>query len=402
MYHKIASQDLCAGMYIVNTGVSWLQHPTLYMVEGELTPQELAGLSREGYTEAYIDISRCRPGTLPPELEKLVPSAAEAENAPEFFLPPPPKVTIAEEMPKARVVFRSSLEMARQMLDGIQNGNFDAPAAEPVVEEILQSLDRNADALVSLCKLRQTDDYTYTHCVNASVMVSLFARGLGVSSSSLLSLGLGGLFHDIGKTLLPRQIINAPRRLNQKEMDIVRRHPQLGYDYLVSKNIKDNDVLMLVLEHHEQYCGEGYPHKISGNTISLPGRMAAIVDVFDALSSRRVYKEPMPLSKALSILFSMRGKEFFPGMVEQFIRLLGVYPVGSVVELEDGSLGVVSAANMTAPMKPAVILVRDNQGKSLERRACDLAKSGSPAIVRSAPSHNLGFDPADILGLPPR
>ena len=399
MYHKIDANSLCAGMYTINTGVSWLQHPYLYTQEGELTQADISRLTNDGFTEAYIDLSRCRPGTLPPELERLVPSVTADDDVPQF-LPPPPKVTIAEEMPKARMVFRSSLNMAKDMLDGVRRGSFDLPSAEPVVENILNSLDRNAEALLSLCKLRQTDDYTYTHCVNASVMSTIFARGLGLSADSLHSIGMGGLFHDIGKTMLPQQILNAPRRLNDKEMEIMRRHPQLGLDYLVDHNILDQDVLHIVIQHHEQYCGQGYPNKLPGDNISLPGRIAAVVDVFDALSSRRVYKEPMPLSKALSILYSMRGKEFFPGMVERFIRLLGVYPVGSAVELEDGSHAVVSAANMTAPLKPTVILVRDKDGKSLDKKECALADSASPAIVRSITADELGEDPADVLGIP--
>lgn len=386
-------------MYTINTGVSWLQHPYLYSVEGELTRQDIARLVDDGFKEAYIDLSRCRPGSLPPELEKLVPSVTATDEA-LSFIPPPPKVAIAEEIPKARMVFRSSLNMAKEMLDGVRRGDFDLPSAEPVVEDILESLDRNAEALLGLCKLRQTDDYTYTHCVNASVLSTIFARGLGMRRETLRSIGMGGLFHDLGKTMLPQQILNAPRRLNDKEMEVMRRHPQLGYDYLVDHKTTNKDILDIVIQHHEQYCGQGYPHKIPGAQISLPGRIAAVVDVFDALSSRRVYKEPMPLSKALGILYSMRGKEFFPGMVEKFIRLLGVYPVGSAVELEDGSRAVVSAANMTAPLKPTVILVSDGMGKKLEYTEYDLASSGSPRITRSISAAELGVDPAGVLGIP--
>ena len=398
LYHKIAAADLRSGMYIIDTGVSWLKHPYLYATDGELTEQELTSLLAEGYSEAYIDLSRCRPGTLSPELEALVPSVARAET--EKFIPPPPKVELKEELPKARMLFRTSLSMARNMMDGIRKGNFDVPSAEPIVEDILESLDRNADALFSLCKLRQKDDYTYTHCVNASVMTTLFARGLGTSSNSLHAIGLGGLFHDVGKALIPLSILNAPRRLNDREMEVMKRHPQLGFDFLKQQATVPKEVVQIVLEHHEQYGGEGYPGKLAGENISLPGRIAAVVDVFDALTSKRVYKDPMPFSKALSILYSMRGKEFFPGMVERFIRLLGVYPMGSAVELEDGSKSVVSEPNMAAPMRPKVVLVRDKDGKDMGKRSCDLTEDGSPGITKAISSKELGADPADILGVP--
>ena len=132
MYHKLAVHDLRVGMYIVNTGVSWMQHPYLYAADGELTEQELANLLKQGFTEAYIDLSRCRPGTLAPELENLVPAVTEEDALPDY-LPPPPLVSMAEELPKARVAFLSSLNMAKSMLDSVRAGVFDAPAAEPVV-----------------------------------------------------------------------------------------------------------------------------------------------------------------------------------------------------------------------------------------------------------------------------
>ncbi|SBW03013.1 Metal dependent phosphohydrolase (fragment) [uncultured delta proteobacterium] len=290
--------------------------------------------------------------------------------------------------------------MAKEMMDAVRKGApFDAPAAEPLVENILKSLDRNADALFSLCKLRQTDDYTYTHCVNVSVLTVMFARGLGMGDGTLQAIGLGALFHDVGKALIPARILQAPRRLNDDEMAVMKRHPQLGADYLKEYKTAPKEVFQVVLEHHEQYCGTGYPRSLGPEAISLPGRIAAVVDVFDALSSKRVYKDPMPLSKALSILYSMREKEFFPGMAERFIRLLGVYPIGSAVELEDASRGVVSEVNVTAPMSPTVLLVKDKEGKQCGKIACDLARGGYPPIRKVLTAAELGVDPASVLGV---
>ena len=402
MYHKMNTRELRAGMYIVNIGVSWLKHPYLYATEGELVPQELEKLLEEGYTEAYIDLTRCRPGTLSPELEKLVPSVTSEDIQDDFPLPapPPPRVALAEELPKARQVFFSSLGVVKDMMTNLRKGVADPPAAEGVVEDLLDSLDRNTDALLSLCKLRQVDDYTYTHCVNVSVLAALFARGLGISGDELYNIGMGGLFHDMGKALIPAKILNAPRRLSTSEMTIVKRHPQLGYEALCEYPNVPQPALQMALEHHEQYCGEGYPNQLPGKSISVAGRIGGVVDTFDALSSRRVYKEPMSLPKSLSILYSMRGKEFFPDMVERFIRLLGVYPIGSPVELEDGSKAVVSAVNIASPLQPKVILVSDRDGKSLGKRECDLAAAGNPAIVKSLTPKELGADPATVLGIP--
>lgn len=401
MYHRISASELRAGMYVVDTNVSWLKHPYLYAANGELTEPELARLLAEGYTETYIDLTRCRPGTLPPELDALV--AARANEAPDAgdFLPPAPVVTLEEELPKARAVFQSSLSMAKSMMDDIRRGApVDMPSAEPLVEGILESLDRNANALFSLCKLRQKDDYTYTHCVNVSVLSVMFARGIGMDGDALRGIGLGGLFHDVGKALVPLRILQAPRRLNDNEMAVMKRHPALGGEYLREYRNAPKEVFQITLEHHEQYCGNGYPRGLRGEAISLPGRIAAVVDVFDALSSKRVYKDPMPLSKCLSILYSMRDKEFFPGMTERFIRLLGVYPIGSAVELEDDSLGVVCEPNMATPMRPKVALVRAKGGADLGGAVRDLTEPASPAIRRTVSAVELGKDPASVLGVP--
>ncbi len=400
MFHKIPTQDLRIGMFVVDADVSWLKHPFLYSVEGEVTsPLELATIREQGYLEAFIDLTRCRPGSLPPELAALALPGRETAP-PADFTPSPPRVPLAEEMRAARSIYRLSLSQAKDMMDNMRKGIFDMPAAEPIVDEILQSLDRNADALVGLCKLRQTDDYTYTHCVNVSVLAVMFARGLGASDESLRAIGMGGLFHDLGKALIPLRVLNAPRKLSDEEFEIMRRHPQLGHDQLREIRGVPQEVLQIVLEHHEKFNGQGYPRALAGRDISFAGQVSSLADVFDALSSKRVYKEALPLSKALSILYSMRDMDFASGMVERFIRLLGVYPVGSAVELEDGRRGVVSVSNPAQPLRPRIVLVRDKNGNKANLQECNLAEKGEAGIIRTISRDELGMDPGVALGLP--
>ncbi len=402
MFHKISTQDLRIGMYVVDTDVSWLKHPFLYSVEGEITaPLELVRIREQGFLEAFIDLVRCKPGSLPPDLANLVLPGQEPVPLAEYR-PPPPRVPLAEEMRAARSIYRSSLSQAKEMMDNMRKGVFDMPVAEPIVDGILESLDRNADALVGLCKLRQTDDYTYTHCVNVSVLTVMLARGLGATGDKLHAIGMGGLFHDLGKARIPLRVLNAPRKLSDEELAIMRRHPELGYDQLSGVSGVPSEVLQIVLEHHEKHNGQGYPRNLADKEISFAGQVSSLVDVFDALSSKRVYKEALPLSKALSIMYSMRDKDFDGGMLERFIRLMGVYPVGSVVELEDGSFAVVSASNPALPLRPVVIPVKDKEGAELERKEYDLSKEGAPAIIRTASSRELGADPGTVLGLPQR
>ncbi len=401
MFNKISVNDLRAGMFVVDTDVSWLKHPYLYSVEGLLaTSAEIDRIRSDGYLETFIDLTRCAPGSLPFDLAQLV-LPGQGAAPPAEYTPPPPRVPLAEELRAARSIYRASLFQAKEMMDNMRKGIFDMPQAEPVVDSILESLDRNADALVGLCKLRQTDDYTYTHCVNVSVLTVMLARGLGATGDKLHAIGMGGLFHDLGKALIPLRVLNAPRKLSDEEFAIMRRHPLLGYEQIKEVQGVPPEVLQIVLEHHEKHNGQGYPRGLSGADISFAGQISSLVDVFDALSSRRVYKEALPLSKALSIMYSMRDKDFAGAMLERFIRLLGVYPVGSAVELEDGRYGVVASSNPAQPLHPTVILVRDKEGKALERKVYDLAATGAPAIARSASAQELGADPGIVLGLPP-
>jgi putative nucleotidyltransferase with HDIG domain len=373
-----------------------MQNPYLYSREGRIASEEqVRTILAEGYQEAFIDLIRCDTGCLPPDLAALLPSVSGQA----YQDPPPPKVALAEELPAAKGIYQDAMFYAHSLMDSMRQGSFDMPAAESVVENILSSVDRNADALFGLCKLRQTDSYTYTHCVNVSVLSVMFARGMGALQNQLHAIGMGGLFHDLGKSLIPLHILNAPRRLTEPEFQVMQSHPTLGYEQLRKITDVPPEVLQIVIEHHEKHNGEGYPRKLPGAAISFAGKIAAIVDVYDALTSRRVYKEPMSLSKSLGILYSMRAKDLHPEYVEHFIRLLGVYPIGSAVELEDGTRAVVAGVNHGKPLLPTVRMVKDKAGHSLALKEVNLAEQGTPAVAKSISPQELGVDPGKILGL---
>ena len=395
MLQKITTDQLAVGMYVSDVGVSWMKNPYLYSREGRIASEEqLRAIRAEGYRELFIDLTRCDPGCLPPDLAALLPG-----ETPEYREPPPPTVSLEEELIAAGGIYKDSMFYVHDLMDNMRQGSFDMPAAEPVVESILQSVDRNADALFGLCKLRQTDSYTYTHCVNVSVLCVMFARAMGAGPDELHAIGMGGLFHDLGKALIPLRILNAPRRLTESEFAVMQRHPSLGFEQLEKVRGVPEDVLRIVIEHHEKYNGQGYPKQLPGTAISFVGKVSAIVDVYDALTSRRVYKEPMSLSKSLGILYSMRGKDLHPGFVEHFIRLLGVYPLGSAVELEDGTRAVVAASTPGKPLLPTVKLVKSRDGKNLSLKEVDLSELGYPPVTRAIGPEELGMDPAKALGI---
>ena len=325
---------------------------------------------------------------------------ATTESAPAAaYVAAAPTAAIEEELPRAIKIHDASVHYARRFMSDTRMGKLDLTSASPIIENILESLSRNADALISLSRLHRSDTYTYTHCVNVSILVTYYSRYLGKPEPAVFDAGLAGLFHDVGKAMIPTHVLNAPRKLTKTEFAIMRRHPLLGYEQLAAAPGITPAVLMGALEHHEKFDGTGYPKRLSGNQISLIGRMIGIADVYDALTSRRVYKEPMFPHKALGILYQLRNKEFDASFVAEFIRMVGIYPVGSVVVLEGGWRAVVSRSNLEKPTQPVIILVLDPEGRPAPRREYDLAQGQAPSILHGIPAESAGIDPLRVLGL---
>ncbi|MDR1659990.1 MAG: HD-GYP domain-containing protein [Desulfovibrio sp.] len=389
--------ELKAGMYVANPGIDWRGRPYLYMREGLLaSDDEVRNIAAEGYLEVYIDPDRSPAYADAASLE-AEPDGAEVRGK----APAGPKVPFVVEIKAAAEAHDAAVDYARAFMSDIRFGKLDMSPASNIVERIMRSLDNNTDALQSLCRLRRTDSYTYMHCVNVSVLSSMFARYMDKGAQTTRAIGLAGLFHDLGKALVPPQILNAPRRLSDAERLVMNTHPTLGYEQIKDVPNIIPEVLQGVLHHHECYNGSGYPAGLSGYDVSEVGYIVALADIYDALTSRRVYKDGMPPQRALGIMYEMRGRALRPEMVAAFIRMLGVYPVGSVVELSDGSLGVVSAGNPDTPVKPMVIPVKDAEGAYLPKSMLNLASPDNTlSIVRSVPEATAGIDPAAVLDLP--
>lgn len=405
--HMHISQ-LRAGMYVANPGLDAEKHPYLYMTEGLLESEEaVRRIAEEGYQELYIDPLRS-PGLrgLPPlftepaltELSSPLATVTAAAPAPSILTP---QVALTEELRAAARVHEESVVYVRELMKETRAGRLDITPATDIVERIMTSLERNADALLTLSRLRRVDSYTYMHCVNVCVLTCLFARYLGQDSNRVFQAGLAGLFHDLGKAMVPPMILNAPRKLNHTERNVMNTHPSLGYDQLFRVPGVPETVLLAALHHHEKFDGSGYPQRLAGKDISQIGYMVAAADIYDALTSRRVYKEAMFPHRALGIMYNeMRGKELHAETLVRFVRMLGVYPVGSVVELEDGCRGVVIAGNEGQPLKPVVQVVRDPRGRPLKpHKELDLSGAPfAPDIVRCLSPDNTDIDPAQVLG----
>jgi HD-GYP domain-containing protein (c-di-GMP phosphodiesterase class II) len=393
MLKKISTEQLVPGMYIADSGMSRLENPYLYYAETDATAELSNRILRSGFTEVFIDTERCRPGLIAEDAGlAAAPTGGGAYAVPD--------IPITVEMQAAKATYSGALNQAKTFMDSIRNGNTpELRQAEPLVDEMLQSLGRNPDALLSLCKLRAQDNYTYTHCINVAVLGIMFAKHMGFSTNVQHATGMAGLFHDLGKSLVPLEILNAPRDLSADEFAVLREHPGMGYDLVKQISGLPPEVSLGVYDHHERSKGHGYPRGLSAGDISPAGRILAVADVYDALSSRRPYKDAVMPHRVLGIMYQNRNKDFYPGYVEHFVRLLGIYPVGSVVELEDGRQGVVSGSNSAAPTRPKVLIMLAKDGTPLKPEEKDINLGECPPIRTCLPAGASSIDPAKAFNL---
>lgn len=347
----------------------------------------------EGNAKRVEDMARLR--------QEMAAAKAARKKNPD----PPPEASrtpIEEEFPRADQLYSDAVSYARTFVDDVRRGKpFDYRDAMPLVDGFIDSVFRNESAAAALCKLKMYDEYTYTHSINVAVLSIILGKRLGLERAQLRMLGMAGTFHDVGKAVIPDEILNKPGKLSDHEMTIMRTHPQEGYDILKTQKAVPKEVLRVALEHHERYDGSGYPRRVKGDAIHTMSRIISVVDVYDALTSKRVYKDPLPPGKVLGMMYQWRISDFQPNIVEHFIKSLGVYPVGSFVRLSSGEHGVVTGLNPSLPLKPIVKLAFDHSLTPMSPRVVDLAETpdaGGPLVIEDIvnPSDH-GISVADLL-----
>lgn len=381
---KIATQDLNEGMYVVDLGFSWLDNPYLYAREGFVASDKAADAIREeGFLEVFVDPARSKTPIPEDDLGKVVNGHVSLEAL-------EPKVALEDEMRGASRLYGEALGFARSALDRCAwQKPLDMDRVEPVVAGMMDSLGRNGAALITLSKLRKSSDHLFNHAVNVSVLAMYFGRFLGLHPITLKRIGQAGLFHDIGMAEVPDAVIKNRGKLSEDDLALVRRHPAAGYEVLQEQAEIYPEVLEGALEHHESFNGNGYPFGLSGNKITVVGRILALADSYDALTSDRPHRKAMAPHKALSVIYGMRGQDFDPSFVERFIQGVGVYPLGSAVELNTGQSGVVIRANPENPLRPVVSLLTDPRGWPVPPRTVDLSGQNALRIVNCKESSTL-------------
>ena len=363
MRKRISIDQLKVGMKIEKLDRSWLATPFLRNRFTITSTDQIQQLQASGVRQLDVEVDDADQGSSPVVSATSV--AAEISQSlsvsPE---PEPSAIPFAEELPAARQVYGAAKLIIQQAMQDVRMGRaLNMEAVSEVVGSMTDSILRNQDALTSLTRLKQFDEYTFFHSVNTSALALSVGRHLGYERAPLLQLGTGMLLHDIGKTLIPLEILNKPGRYAAGEFEIMKQHVLRGAEILSNTTGLNDVFLKPTLEHHERVDGTGYPHRRAKPDLSQFGLIAAIVDIYDAVTSDRCYHKGKTPHDTLQMLYKLGMQGHVDGaLVQQFVQVVGVYPVGSCVSLNTGERAIVKQFNHQAPIRPLVVLVTDETG----------------------------------------
>lgn len=393
MLKKIPTAALRKGMFVDQFCGSWLDHPfwtRKVLIEDDKT---LDTILKSPITEVVIDTGKGADWTpseptdaaaeLPEQTVEADPAPAAAERqAAEVAGASTAPVSFENELQRAKAIFRTGKEAVRSMFQEVRLGKaLDSEGLLDLVEDMNRSLARNPHALLSVARIKHKDEYTYLHSVAVAALMVGLARAADQDEATVRDAGMAGLLHDLGKAMMPEAVLNKPGRLTDEEYDIMRQHPMEGYKLLQEWQDVPQAVLDVCLHHHEKMDGTGYPERLAGEDISLMSRMGAICDVYDAITSNRPYKAGWDPSESLSRMASWKG-HFDPKLFQLFVRMLGIYPVGSLVRLTSGRLGVVVEQNPTALLLPRVrVFYSATLRQAVPVTLIDLAEAGQPERI---------------------
>lgn len=374
-------------MFIQKLGGSWITHPFLRSSFLLKDPQDIKRIIEAGIKEVWIDeekgeplVTESRPteptSTLPEKVSETTINSSlkeEKKNTAGSLM----KIDII----RARKLFKDAKPQVMAMYKDARLGKaIDPQTTIALVNEIDLLVQRNSAAMLSVARLKNHDDYTYMHSVAVSALMISLARQLNLSEEQVKLAGMGGLMHDLGKALMPLEVLNKPGKLSDAEYNIMKKHPAAGAK-LLERSGAPTEVVDIALHHHEKINGFGYPNQLKGDDISILSRMAAICDVYDAVTSERAYKKAWDPAGTIREMSKWEG-HFDKQIFNAFVKLVGIYPVGSLVRLASQRLAVVIEPGTTSLIKPKVKVFFSLRSKEqIPMQVIDLALSGCKETI---------------------
>ncbi|MEJ7807584.1 MAG: HD-GYP domain-containing protein [Telluria sp.] len=362
MLKRITTCQLRVGMYVHDLSCDWISHPFARNQFLVTSDEAIRKIVDAGIHTLIIDSDR---GLDVQDAPTLAEARAQTESELIRIAARPvlmPRVALGEERKRAVQIRHEAAALVRTVMADVRLGKaIESDRVAPVVQQITESILRNPGALMGLLRIKNKDDYTLLHSVSVCTLLVAFCRSGGVDRVTTHQAGLGGLLHDTGKALVPDSILNKPASLTVEEFDIIKKHPQDGYDLLCNSSDIGPIPLDIILHHHERLDGTGYPHRLAAGDISDLAQMAAIVDVYDAITADRCYHQGIPAAAALRKIHEWSKFHFNPVFAQEFMRCVGIYPVGTLVLLESGRLGVVIEPHATNLLAPKVNVFFDTK-----------------------------------------
>ncbi len=399
MIKKIAADKLKVGMFIHDLDASWINHPFLssrFSIKNKLVINEVIAA---GIKHVYIDTERGLDYELAEPFEVIKRRVeSRRQQLAEEQVGLPKQVSFKSELIRAQVIMQEACSTVRTFMCDIRFGrHLESDVINEVVESITESVFRNKDALMTLSRIKKVDQYTFMHSISVCVLMTAFARAMDYDSETTRQIAVGSLLHDLGKMRVSPEILNKPGPLTEDEHQEMRRHVEYGEELLDELGWMGDLSMNIIRQHHERIDGTGYPHGLVDEELSDVGRMSAVVDVYDALTSNRCYKKSWEPTYTLGKLLEWSPNHFGEAVTHQFVRCVGIYPVGTLVRLNTGKLAVVVEQDEEHLLQPRVRVVFDEEfGRAVLPSDIDLAMSDMMIDEAVAPE-KVKIDPKSFL-----
>ena len=410
MKKEVSVEELQFGVFIAELDRPWTETPFMFQGFVLNSDKQLEALKKY-CKKVYIDPEKGADLPDPGQPMGAGPATPPAPKDPSVLTTIKTKVkyeeraTVDVELPVARAATRKTEAVLRNIFTSVQAGKaLDAPRVKEAVSSMTDSVVRNPDAMLLLAKMKEKSEHTLDRALGVSIYMITFGRFLQLPRDQLDLLGILGLLQDIGKTRVPEDVLGKKEPLSNVEMAVCRSH--VGHSVAILKETAGlpSELPALASLHHERFDGSGYPKGLKGAQIGLFGSIAGLVDCFDALTHPRPYGEALAPSNALNILYNGRDTQFDRPLVEQFIQCIGIYPVGALVEMNSGEIGIVIAQNLVRRLQPRVMVVLDAKGNPKKPQLIlDLARepkmdAETPyRIKRTLEKGSVAIDPSEFF-----
>ena len=363
---KVYVDDLAIGMFVSKLDRPWIDTPFIFQGFRIQSPDEIIELQQE-CEFVFIDKKKSVLKDIRSEFSLTIESTpSPGTKLPVCAVPTDPE--FKNHMKHALRAHSIAKKYIDKIMTDIQRGkDIDVKEAKSLVSTLTTNIMENPRALIWLTQLKNRDEYTANHSLNVCILALFFGRSIGLNTQQLNELGIGALLHDIGKLRVPLEILNKPDRLTNDEFEVMKKHTLFGYDLLKNKGELSQEALAILQQHHERVDGHGYPFGLESHGIGLYSKIVKIVDVYDAVTSKRAYQDEISPYHALNCIYSDRNGAFDEELVQQFLKHMGIYPVGCTIELSTGEVGIVTSINEKRHLTPTLLLVLDNQKQPLKQ-----------------------------------